>query len=177
MSNLEGQPNTDEIVQITGKIVRAYVTNNRVDRHRIGDLIDSVRQSLAQLAGGSSGGASPESLQPATIIKRSITPDYLICLEDGARLKMMKRHLRTHYGLTPPAILGKMGSASGLSDGGPQLCHAPERTRPPDRVGWGINRARPQKGRIGRPPSAPDRHRAHAGPMVTRGAARSTMPL
>lgn len=106
MTNTDDLPNHDEIARVTGRIITAYVTNNRVDRLRIGELIDSVRQSLTAIARGE---GSPESLKPAVPVKRSITPDYLICLEDGARLKMLKRHLRTHYDLTPQQYREKWG--------------------------------------------------------------------
>ncbi|MGD9536979.1 MAG: MucR family transcriptional regulator [Alphaproteobacteria bacterium] len=101
MSITEGETQDDIIVRVTGKIITAYVTNNRVDRLRIGELIESVRNSLAALANGEPSVGPGEALRPAVPIKRSVTPDYLICLEDGARLKMLKRHLRTHYGLSP----------------------------------------------------------------------------
>ena len=109
MTNREGLPNTDQIAQITGKIVRAYVTSNRVDQLKIGNLITAVRSSLAQLAEGGTDAPSPDSIRPATAVKRSLTPNYLICLEDGVRLKMLKRHLRTHYDLTPQQYREKWG--------------------------------------------------------------------
>lgn len=109
MTNTDGLPDHNEIIRITGKIITAYVTNNRVDRLRIGELIEAVRQSLTALARGDGGGGAAESLKPAVPVKRSVTPDYLICLEDGARLKMLKRHLRTHYDLTPQQYREKWG--------------------------------------------------------------------
>lgn len=109
MTNTDVLPNHDEIVRITGKIITAYVTNNRADRLRIGELIESVRQSLTAIASGGDLAGSPGSLKPAVPVKRSITPDYLICLEDGARLKLLKRHLRTHYDLTPHQYREKWG--------------------------------------------------------------------
>lgn len=89
------------IARITGRIVSAYVTNNRVDRLRLGEVVDTVSRSLSALAANARGDAPAASGNPAVPIKQSITPDYLICLEDGTRLKMLKRHLRTHHGLTP----------------------------------------------------------------------------
>ena len=110
MSTTEGETQDDTIVRITGKIITAYVTNNRIDRLRIGELIGSVRNSLTALASGAPAGAmSGEPNRPAVPIKRSVTPDYLICLEDGARLKMLKRHLRTHYNLSPQEYREKWG--------------------------------------------------------------------
>jgi predicted transcriptional regulator len=109
MSTTAGETQDDAIVRVTGKIITAYVTNNRIDRQRIGELIQSVRSSLSAMANGETGAATGESARPAVPIKRSVTPDYLICLEDGARLKMLKRHLRTHYGLSPQEYREKWG--------------------------------------------------------------------
>lgn len=89
------------IARITGRIVSAYVTNNRVDRLRLGDVVNTVSRSLAALAADGKDAAQVTSGNPAVPIKQSVTPDYLVCLEDGARLKMLKRHLRMHHGLTP----------------------------------------------------------------------------
>ncbi len=137
MINTDGLPNHHEIARITGKIISAYVTNNRIDRLRIGELIDSVRQSLAALASGDDTGASAESLKPAVPIKRSITPDYLICLEDGMRLKMLKRHLRTHFDLTPQQYRAKWGLAADYPMVAPN--YAARRSELARQIGLGAN--------------------------------------
>ena len=74
-----------------------------------------------RVSGGQSD-AQPEPLKPAVSVKKSITPDYIVCLEDGKKFKSLKRHLRTQYNMTPGAIPRQMGPAAGLPDGGAELC-------------------------------------------------------
>ena len=85
----------------TCSIVAAYVSNHKISVMELPELIRNVHESFAS-AGQSTNPASQErGIRPAVSIKKSITPDYLICMEDGIKLKMLKRHLRTQYGLTP----------------------------------------------------------------------------
>jgi predicted transcriptional regulator len=86
------------LLRLTTDIVAAYVGRNAVPTAEIAQLISAVHAALKS-AGQEARGAAP--LKPAVPIRKSITPDYLICLEDGKRLKMLKRHLRSSYGLTP----------------------------------------------------------------------------
>ena len=88
-------------VELAAEVVAAYVSNNPVPRSDLPALILAVHSSLEKLAGA--GGHAPpqaETKEPAVPIRRSITPDYLICLEDGKRFRSMRRHLRG-LGLTP----------------------------------------------------------------------------
>jgi len=87
----------DENIVRTADIVSAYVSNNVVEADSVGDLIRSVHQALGDL--GST--ESEERPEPAVPIGKSIKPDYIVCLEDGKKLKMLKRYLRTHYDLSP----------------------------------------------------------------------------
>jgi predicted transcriptional regulator len=99
------KPSMNDMLRMASEIVSAYVGNNSVPAAQIPDLIQSVYRSLigvGQIAGSGEG-----NLTPATSIKKSITPDYLICLEDGKKLKMLKRHLRTVYNLTPQEYRAK----------------------------------------------------------------------
>ena len=89
--------------QVT-EIVSAYVSNNSVSNKQIPDLITIVHQTLMKVIG-----QAPEILKPAVPIKRSVTPDYIVCLEDGKKLKMLKRHLRTSYNLSPEEYRKKWG--------------------------------------------------------------------
>ena len=91
-----------EIVGLAADIVAAYVGNNTVPVTNLPSLINEVYRALTG-AVDSSGEKSAEDsdLRPAVPVKRSIHPDYLICLEDGKKFKSLKRHLRTHYDLTP----------------------------------------------------------------------------
>ena len=89
-----------ELIEVTASLVAAYVGGNTLAATEIPGLIRSVHKSLANLGGR--GEASTEaSKEPAVPVKRSITPDYLVCLEDGRKFKSLKRHLRTKYDLSP----------------------------------------------------------------------------
>ena len=87
-----------EILGLTANIVASHVANNRIDST---DLPQLIRQVYGALSGLGEQEAPAEKLQPAVPIKRSIHPDYIICLEDGKKLKMLKRHLKTAYNMTP----------------------------------------------------------------------------
>jgi len=92
---------------MTTDIVSAYVSHNELPGSQIPDVIRSV---YATLNGQSAGGSTPQTpLKPAVSIRRSVAPDYIICLEDGKKLKMLKRHLRTAYGLSPDEYRVKWG--------------------------------------------------------------------
>ncbi|WGF89620.1 MucR family transcriptional regulator [Marinivivus vitaminiproducens] len=95
-------------VQLAAEIVAAYVSRNQVATDELGALISSVHRSIQEL-GNNTPAAEPEPLKPAVPIKKSITPDYLVCLEDGHKLKMLKRHLSSRYGLTPEEYRKKWG--------------------------------------------------------------------
>ena len=87
-------------IELTADIVSAYVSNNSVSASDIPNLINQVHSALMRVSGGQSD-AQPEPLKPAISVKKSITPDYLVCLEDGKKFKSLKRHLRTQYNMTP----------------------------------------------------------------------------
>ncbi|MCF3935597.1 MucR family transcriptional regulator [Acuticoccus sp. M5D2P5] len=88
------------LIDLAAEIVSAYVSNNSVASHDLPNLISDVYAALQKTNGGEPE-PEPEPLKPAVSIKKSITPDYLICLEDGKKFKSLKRHLRTHYNLSP----------------------------------------------------------------------------
>jgi predicted transcriptional regulator len=94
------QDQLDNLVGLTADVVSAYVSNNPVPADQLPVLISSIHQSLSVLAGGAHAPA-PEPQKPAVPIKKSVTPDYIISLEDGKKFKSLKRHLATHYGMTP----------------------------------------------------------------------------
>ena len=94
-----------ELLQMTTDLVAAYLGNNAVSAAQIPDVIKSVYSSLTSLDGGS--GTKQQLQKPAVSIKKSVTPDYIVCLEDGKKLKMLKRHLRTTYSLTPDEYRAK----------------------------------------------------------------------
>lgn len=94
------QPETSELLALTTNIVASHVSNNSVASTELPQLIQQVYAALSS-AGGSAAAAAPARPQPAVPIKRSVTPDFIICLEDGKKLKMLKRHLKTRYNMTP----------------------------------------------------------------------------
>lgn len=90
---------SNELLTLTTEIVAAHVSNNTVPVGDLPQLINQVYQSLANI--GKTPAVTTERPQPAVNVKRSVHPDYIICLEDGKKLKMLKRHLKTAYNMTP----------------------------------------------------------------------------
>ena len=103
MSNAEVDK---EILALTTEIVSAHVGNNSVDKSELPQLIRDVHAALSTVGTGEQEAEKPT---PAVAIKKSITPDYLICLEDGKKLKMLKRHLKTAYDMTPEQYRDRWG--------------------------------------------------------------------
>ncbi|MBR0664489.1 MucR family transcriptional regulator [Roseomonas hellenica] len=97
-----------DLLALTAEIVAAHVANNSITQTDLPALIQNVHRTLAGL-GERPAPPPEEKRQPAVSIKRSITPDYLICLEDGRKLKSMKRHLMTSFGLTPEQYRERWG--------------------------------------------------------------------
>ncbi|WP_245442435.1 MucR family transcriptional regulator [Mesorhizobium hawassense] len=97
----------DELIGLTADIVSAYVSNNPLPVAGLADLIASVHSSLAGF--GQLSAAEQPKQEPAVNPKRSVFPDYIICLEDGKKFKSLKRHLNVHYGLTPNEYREKWG--------------------------------------------------------------------
>ncbi|WP_062212759.1 MucR family transcriptional regulator [Aureimonas sp. AU12] len=99
-----------EILEQTAEITAAYVSNNHLPREEIAGFIAGIHATLATLGTQPEAAPAPdEPLVPAVPIRKSVTPDYLICLEDGKPFKSLKRHLMTHYELTPDAYRRKWG--------------------------------------------------------------------
>ena len=97
----------DMLITLTADIVAAHVSNNSVAVNDLPNLISNVHMALAGIAGTSS---APEAKpEPAVSIRSSIKPDHIVCLEDGKKLKMLKRHLMTHYQMTPDQYRQKWG--------------------------------------------------------------------
>jgi predicted transcriptional regulator len=99
-----------ELLALTGEIVSAYVSNNAVARTEVAVLIQSVFDMLSALAEGK---AAPIELTPAVPIRRSVADDYLICLEDGKKLKTLRRHLMATHDMTPEEYRVKWGLRPG----------------------------------------------------------------
>jgi predicted transcriptional regulator len=100
----------DELLRMTTEVVAAYVSNNTLATGQLGDVIHAVYNSLRSLD-GQAAEAPPEVLKPAVPVRKSITPEFLVCLEDGKKLKMLKRHLRSTYNLSPDEYRAKWGLA------------------------------------------------------------------
>lgn len=93
------QTSRDDVLALTTEIVSAYLSNNSTAANDIPSLIEQVFKTLSNV--NAEGGALADRPQPAVPIKKSVNPDYIVCLEDGKKLKMLKRHLMTHYNMTP----------------------------------------------------------------------------
>ena len=128
----------DVSLSLVTEIVSAFVSNNSVSNKQIPDLITSVHQTLMKVTG-----QAPETLKPAVPTKRSVTPDYIVCLEDGKKLKMLKRHLRTSYDLSPKEYRKKWG----LLDDYPMVApkYAAKRSELAKKIGLGKSRRKSRK--------------------------------
>ncbi|MBL8702501.1 MAG: MucR family transcriptional regulator [Alphaproteobacteria bacterium] len=100
-------PLHQDILRMTAQVAAAYVGNNPVPAAQLSELIRTIHSSLVGLDAPSA--APVGDLVPAVPIKKSVSPDFIICLEDGKKLKMLKRHLRTSYGITPEQYRAKWG--------------------------------------------------------------------
>ncbi len=105
---MEAKSSSSELVELTADIVSAYISNNTVQSSELPTLIDKTFSALREASGKASQPVAPE-LNPAVPIKKSVTPDYIICLDDGKKFKSLKRHIRTHYDLTPDEYREKWG--------------------------------------------------------------------
>jgi predicted transcriptional regulator len=88
-----------KFIELTANIVSAYLRNHSVPAGDIPGLISQIHASLSRVSSGAD--LTSEPLKPAVPVKKSITPEYLVCLEDGKKFKSLKRHLRTQYNMTP----------------------------------------------------------------------------
>lgn len=109
MSQQESET-AEMLITLTADIVAAHVSNNSVAVSDLPVLIGNVHSALAGLSGAPATVAAP--LEPAVPIRNSIKREFIVCLEDGKKLKMLKRHLMTHYGMTPDDYRAKWGLAS-----------------------------------------------------------------
>src|SRR5476651_890966 len=98
-------------IELTAEIVSAYVSNNTVPAAEISGLISQVHAALTRVS-SKPGDAPAEPLKPAVSVKKSITPEHIVCLEDGKKFKSLKRHLRTQYNMTPEQYREKWGLAT-----------------------------------------------------------------
>lgn len=99
----------DHLVELAASVVSAYVGNNTVPTAGLSDLISDVYVALERTVSGIAPAPAPEPLKPAVPVKKSVFPDFIVCLEDGKKFKSLKRHLRTAYGMTPEDYREKWG--------------------------------------------------------------------
>ena len=104
------EPSTDEneLLRMTAEIVAAYIGNNSLSADQVPEIVRTVGAALRQIDKGENGSEKTVG-KPAVPIRKSVTPDFIICLEDGHKLKMLKRHLRTTFGLTPDEYRARWG--------------------------------------------------------------------
>ncbi len=99
---------SDSLLELTADVVAAYVSNNPVPVSELPGLIAEIHAALGRI-GGAVEAAPAEKQKPAVNPKKSVGDDYIICLEDGKKFKSLKRHLMTHFGLSPEAYREKWG--------------------------------------------------------------------
>jgi predicted transcriptional regulator len=132
----------DNYIELTADIVSAYVSNNSVQAGDIPSLINQVHSALMRVSTVQSD-TPAEPLKPAVPVKKSITPEYIVCLEDGKKFKSLKRHLRTQYNMTPEQYRDKWGLAPDYPMVAPN--YAAARSQLAKQMGLGQQRRRRSK--------------------------------
>lgn len=125
----------NELLELTTEIVAAHVGNNNVPATELPNLIQEIYRTLSAVGSNSAPVGRPK---PAVPVKKSVFPDYIICLEDGKKLKMLKRHLKTAYNLTPEDYRERWGLASDYPMVAPN--YARHRSRLAKEIGLGTTR-------------------------------------
>jgi predicted transcriptional regulator len=131
----------NDLLALTADIVSSHVANNSV---AVNDLPQLIQNVYATLSGLSTPAKAPEVRpEPAVPVRQSIKPDYIVCLEDGKKLKMLKRHLMTAYGMTPDDYRAKWGLPADYPMVAPN--YAESRRQLAKSIGLGTTRSRPKK--------------------------------
>ncbi|MFZ5609412.1 MAG: MucR family transcriptional regulator [Pseudomonadota bacterium] len=129
-------PNAEDLLSLTADIVSSHVSNNTVAVSDMPGLIEQVYGALSKLAAPS---PQPEPRpEPAVPVRRSVTPDHVICLEDGKKLKMLKRHLKTQYNMTPEEYRERWGLPADYPMVAPN--YAEQRRKLAKKIGLGTGR-------------------------------------
>ncbi|MES2120530.1 MAG: MucR family transcriptional regulator [Pseudomonadota bacterium] len=139
----DNESNEDTLLTLTADIVAAHVSSNSVAVNDLPTLIQNVHSALSAISGSSS--AQEARPEPKVSIRSSIKPDYIVCLEDGKRLKMLKRHLMTHYNLTPDQYRQKWGLSSDYPMVAPN--YAEQRRTLAKSIGLGTKRRKTRGGK------------------------------
>jgi predicted transcriptional regulator len=128
----------DTLLTLTADIVAAHVSNNSVAVNDLPNLIQNVHSALLGISGNAAG-AEPKP-EPKVSVRASVKPDYIVCLEDGKKLKMLKRHLMTHYSMTPDQYRQKWGLSADYPMVAPN--YAEQRRKLAKSIGLGTKRRR-----------------------------------
>ncbi|RJF82238.1 transcriptional regulator [Azospirillum cavernae] len=134
------------LLQMTADIVSAYVSKNVLPAQQIPDIINTVYSSLTGL-NGQPREVPAEPLKPSVPIRKSVTPEYIICLEDGKKLKMLKRHLRSTYNMSPDEYRVRWGLPADYPMVAPN--YAAQRSEFAKRIGLGRSSGRQTRRKIG----------------------------
>jgi len=134
------QAKPSELLALTTNIVAAHVANNSVALADLPRLIREVHETLAAVGGGAP--REPERPTPAVPVRKSVTPDFIVCLEDGKKLKMLKRHLKTAYNMTPEEYRDRWGLAADYPMVAPN--YAKQRSKLAKQIGLGTRARRPR---------------------------------
>jgi predicted transcriptional regulator len=138
---MSASAHSPDILALTTNIVAAYVSNNSLAVADVPALIEQIYRTLSNV--GLEQPAAPEKLQPAIPIKKSVTPEYIICLEDGKKLKMLKRHLKTAYNMTPEDYRERWGLPADYPMVAPN--YAKQRSKLAKQIGLGTRARRPDE--------------------------------
>ena len=130
-----------DILELTAHVVSAFVGNNSVPANELPALIGSIHNALQNVGQPSAAAAVEVELKPAVSIKKSVTADFIICLEDGLKFKSLKRHLRTKYNLTPEEYRAKWGLPNDYPMVAPSYAEA--RSNLAKKMGLGQQRKKP----------------------------------
>ena len=135
---MDSTEQSSDLLSLTTEIVAAHVSNNTVALGDLPQLINQIYNSLVNI--GSASPAPAARPQPAVNIKKSVQPDYIVCLEDGKKLKMLKRHLKTAYNMSPEAYRERWGLAADYPMVAPN--YAQQRSRLAKEIGLGTRARR-----------------------------------
>ena len=143
------QQNTPNYIELAAEIVSAFVSNNSVPAAELPALISNVHDALNKVTSGTTQKTEETKQAPAVPVKKSVQPDYIICLDDGKKFKSLKRHLRTVYNMTPDQYRTKWGLPADYPMVAPN--YAAARSQLAKQMGLG---ARRRKGEQGEPAQA-----------------------
>lgn len=129
---------------MTAEMVTAYLQKNKIPVSQVPEAIKAVHASLSGLIGAGAG--TPTTKQPPISIRKSVTPDYIVCMEDGKKFKMLKRHLRTTYGLSPEQYRAKWGLPADYPIVAPN--YAAKRSAFAKKIGLGRSRGKKRGSRV-----------------------------